>query len=226
VQAAVLSNYSFDRYLTTEDKVPTLLDEIALTGVPEGDAQAAAKAAATLADCTIFARDMANERADEMHPGRLVRGNVDGTGALIGLRPKVAIRTRRAHTRSPAPTIAIPPPRLPRALQEAIAEAIAKETGAALFVVRGDDLVKAGMHMMAAVGQAARHAPRYIELLYKGDPAHPDDIIMVLGKGITFDSGGLNIKGTGFMEDMHMDMSGEWQSWRSGGQSGTAHRGT
>lgn len=30
----------------------------------------------------------------------------------------------------------------------------------------------------------------------------------MLGKGITFDSGGLNIKGTGFMEDMHMDMAG------------------
>ena len=34
---------------------------------------------------------------------------------------------------------------------------------------------------------------------------HPDDVILCVGKGITFDSGGLNIKGTGFMEDMHME---------------------
>lgn len=51
---------------------------------------------------------------------------------------------------------------------------------------------------------AARHPPRYVELLYRGDPEHADDVIMVLGKGITFDSGGLNMKGTGFMEDMHV----------------------
>lgn len=42
----------------------------------------------------------------------------------------------------------------------------------------------------------------------QGDPSNPDDVILVVGKGITYDTGGLNIKGTGFMEDMHMDMGG------------------
>jgi leucyl aminopeptidase len=66
---------------------------------------------------------------------------------------------------------------------------------------------------MAAVGQASRHGPRYIELVYKGDPETyktdgTGDVFMVVGKGITFDTGGLNLKGTGFMEDMYMDMGG------------------
>jgi leucyl aminopeptidase len=41
-----------------------------------------------------------------------------------------------------------------------------------------------------------------VELSYAGDPnpANKDDVILVVGKGICFDSGGLNIKGTGFME--------------------------
>lgn len=64
----------------------------------------------------------------------------------------------------------------------------------------GDDLVKEGLHLMHAVGQAARHPGRYVELFHKGDPEHPDDIIAIVGKGVCFDSGGLNIKGTGFME--------------------------
>jgi leucyl aminopeptidase len=61
---------------------------------------------------------------------------------------------------------------------------------------------------MHAVGQAARHAPRYIELHYKGDPEHPEDVTALVGKGVCYDTGGLNIKPTGSMEDMHMDMGG------------------
>jgi leucyl aminopeptidase len=71
-----------------------------------------------------------------------------------------------------------------------------------------------GLHLLYSVGQAAglvrpdTHDPRYVELNYKGDPEHPEDVILLVGKCITYDTGGLNIKGTGFMEDMHMDMGG------------------
>lgn len=83
---------------------------------------------------------------------------------------------------------------------QTVAKFVADQIGAQLTVVKGQGLIDAGLHLMAAVGQAALHPARYIELKYAGDPTNPDDVIMVVGKGITFDTGGLNIKGTGFME--------------------------
>ena len=85
---------------------------------------------------------------------------------------------------------------------EAVARAVAAESGMEVFTIVGEELLAAGMHMHYSVGQGARYQPRYVELFHKGDPEHPEDIIAVVGKGICFDSGGLNIKGTGFMEDM------------------------
>ena len=43
--------------------------------------------------------------------------------------------------------------------------------------------------------------PRLVMLEYRGDPSS-DDTIALVGKGITFDTGGLNLKPTGFIEDM------------------------
>jgi leucyl aminopeptidase len=66
VQASLLTNFAFDRYLTLESKKASLIDS--LTFVPSaagGDAEGkAAHTASVLADATIFARDMVNERAD------------------------------------------------------------------------------------------------------------------------------------------------------------------
>jgi leucyl aminopeptidase len=44
-------------------------------------------------------------------------------------------------------------------------------------------------------------------MCYNGNPSSTETIALV-GKGITFDTGGLNLKGTGFMENMHMDKCG------------------
>jgi hypothetical protein len=86
-QAAALANYHFDRYLTTEDKVPTFLESIHISTSALGAAADAAEVekavtwAATLADCTVFARDLVNERADEMAPDAIeVRKGALGAG--------------------------------------------------------------------------------------------------------------------------------------------------
>ena len=89
---------------------------------------------------------------------------------------------------------------------EAAAEALAKRHGATLTVTRGDALAT-GYPMIATVGQAAsrdRH-PRLIELEW-GDPAHPR--IAIVGKGVTFDTGGLDIKPSAGMKLMKKDMGG------------------
>ncbi|OED37239.1 hypothetical protein AB834_01965 [PVC group bacterium (ex Bugula neritina AB1)] len=63
------------------------------------------------------------------------------------------------------------------------------------------------MGLLQAVGQGSLYPPRLIILKYNGDP-NSDDIRAVVGKGITFDSGGLHLKPTGYIEDMRIDMAG------------------
>jgi len=86
------------------------------------------------------------------------------------------------------------------------AERIAKRHDATLTVTKGHDLEKA-YPMIHAVGRAAdkAFAPRLIELEW-GNPKHPR--ITIVGKGVCFDSGGLNIKPGGGMALMKKDMGG------------------
>lgn len=93
----------------------------------------------------------------------------------------------------------------PGELQQAI-ETVGKQFGATVLTTRGHDLETA-FPMVHAVGQAAdkRHAPRLVELEW-GNPSHPR--IAIIGKGITFDSGGLDIKPANGMRIMKKDMGG------------------
>lgn len=89
---------------------------------------------------------------------------------------------------------------------EAEAEELATTHGATLTVTRGDALEQ-GFPMIHIVGQAATRAraPRLIELEW-GDPAHPR--LAIIGKGVCFDSGGLDIKPSSGMRLMKKDMGG------------------
>ena len=86
------------------------------------------------------------------------------------------------------------------------AQLIAKAHGAEFKVTHGDALER-GFPMVHGVGRAAArsHAPRMIELHW-GDPAHPR--IALVGKGVCFDSGGLDIKPGAGMLLMKKDMGG------------------
>lgn len=89
---------------------------------------------------------------------------------------------------------------------EAECERLAKAHNAELTVVRGDALEQE-YPMVHAVGRAAarHHAPRLMHLVW-GDPAHP--VLAVVGKGVCFDSGGLNIKPGASSRLMKKDMGG------------------
>jgi leucyl aminopeptidase len=89
---------------------------------------------------------------------------------------------------------------------EAAAAALAKAHKATLTVTRGDALEQ-GYPMIAAVGRAAsrEREPRLIELVW-GHADHPR--IAIIGKGVTFDSGGLDIKPASGMALMKKDMGG------------------
>lgn len=89
---------------------------------------------------------------------------------------------------------------------EAEVEALAKANGATLTVTRGDALEQ-GYPMIHAVGMAAARGrePRLIELEW-GNPDHPR--LALVGKGVCFDTGGLDIKPSAGMRLMKKDMGG------------------
>ena len=89
---------------------------------------------------------------------------------------------------------------------EAAARALAKDHGAKIEVTSGDALSK-GYPMIAAVGQGAApdRAPRLIERLWGKDNAPR---LAIVGKGVCFDSGGLDIKPASGMRLMKKDMGG------------------
>src|SRR5215469_1826641 len=92
----------------------------------------------------------------------------------------------------------------PAELEEA-ARTLASRHGASLRAIVGDDLVKKNFPLIHAVGRAADRAPRLIDLTW-GEAAHPR--ITLIGKGVTFDTGGLDIKPESAMRIMKKDMGG------------------
>ncbi|MFV3130673.1 leucyl aminopeptidase family protein [Niveispirillum sp. KHB5.9] len=87
----------------------------------------------------------------------------------------------------------------------AVAETLAAEFGAKFNVIVGDDLLTQNYPMIHAVGRAAARAPRLIELRW-GDASHP--LVTLVGKGVCFDTGGLDIKPASGMLMMKKDMGG------------------
>jgi leucyl aminopeptidase len=94
----------------------------------------------------------------------------------------------------------------PAELADAVQTVAQAQDGASFRVTRGDALSQ-GYPMIAAVGRAATpaRAPRLIELEW-GNPAHPR--VAIVGKGVCFDSGGLDIKPASGMLLMKKDMGG------------------
>jgi len=92
----------------------------------------------------------------------------------------------------------------PEAL-EAAARKIAERHGAAIEVTTGGALIEANLPLIHAVGRAGPQAPRLIDMRW-GDESSPT--VTLVGKGVCFDTGGLNLKPGGSMALMKKDMGG------------------
>lgn len=87
-----------------------------------------------------------------------------------------------------------------------IARRLAKAYGYKVNVMGRAQLEKVGLRALLAVAQGSHEEPRFISLEYRGAPKSPP--ICFIGKGVTFDSGGISIKPAASMEEMKYDMSG------------------
>ena len=135
--------------------------------------------------------------ADDRGPRVLLTTDAAAIGATVALAEATALVRDLVDT----PAADMGPADL-----EAAAEALAKEFGATIELTRGDALDR-GYPMIAAVGNGASRdrAPRLIELEWGKQDAPR---IAIVGKGVCFDSGGLDIKPAGGMRLMKKDMGG------------------
>ena len=122
-------------------------------------------------------------------------GNVDGDDLT---RIVEGVFLARDLTNTPANDMG------PQELEEA-ARTLARRHAATVRSITGDDLLAQNFPLIHAVGRAAARAPRLIDISW-GDASDPK--ITLIGKGVCFDTGGLDIKPDAGMLNMKKDMGG------------------
>jgi len=95
----------------------------------------------------------------------------------------------------------------PRKLAGAAKAALAG-TGTKVTVLGETALKKLQANLLLAVGQGSNEPSQMIVMEYRGAAKKTEQPLVLIGKGITYDTGGLNVKPSGSMHEMHLDMSG------------------
>ena len=168
--------------------------------LPEGDYRIARDAGLPLANIAAGWADGAYRfdryLKDKSAPPRLVIGEDEDAAALA--READAIALLRDMINTPAQHMG------PASIEEIVRQ-MAEQYQADIEVTVGEDLLAANYPMVHAVGRAGPEAPRFIELSW-GNPDHPE--LALVGKGVAFDTGGLNLKTGNYMRLMKKDMGG------------------
>jgi leucyl aminopeptidase len=87
------------------------------------------------------------------------------------------------------------------------AQSLAQSYGLEVTILGREQMMELGMGALLGVAQGSQQPPKFIILRYKGRDSNENDVALV-GKGITFDSGGISLKSAEAMEDMKSDMAG------------------
>lgn len=87
------------------------------------------------------------------------------------------------------------------------ARTVARHAGMKIVVLKRKEIQTQKLGLLAAVGQGSPYPPRLVLMHYRGAPADKA-VTAVVGKGITFDAGGANLKPSGHIETMRTDMAG------------------
>jgi leucyl aminopeptidase len=180
-EATILAAYSFVELKSKPEAAPKLN---AVTVVHEGDlreARAEVAAATAVADAVCFARDLVNLPGGELTPARFARLGAER----------------------------------------------AEQAGLRAEILDEKSILELGLGGLLAVNKGSVHPPRLLKLVYEPEADSPDDLadeptgapprnsgpddletVALVGKGITFDSGGLSLKPADAMDGMKMDMAG------------------
>ncbi len=171
---------------------------------PESSTRALAEGA--LLGLYRFTRHQKNdENAHELHSLTIMEREADQIEALqrgVQTGTILADATNLAREMANEPSNYFTPTEM-----AARAQAVADETGMRCEVLDTEQMVELGMGALLGVAKGSAQPPKFIVLHYRGDP-DTDAGIGMIGKGITFDTGGISIKGAAGMEEMKGDMSG------------------
>ena len=140
------------------------------------------------ADLTIAERD--GERAQAIRDG-VAQGRAMAEATMIA----------RNMVNEPANAMT------PTAMAE-VARRVAQEHGLAFETLDNADMKERGMGAFIGVAQGSDEPAKLIILTYQGDPDNPANNLGLIGKGITFDTGGISLKPAANMEAMKGDMAG------------------
>lgn len=121
--------------------------------------------------------------------------------ARRGERAADAVRLARTLANTPANLLG------PADLAEK-AQSLAVERGLACTVLNEDDLREQGLRCLLAVGQGSARPPRLVVLEHAPEGHAQEKPLILVGKGITFDSGGISLKPGANMHTMKCDMTG------------------
>jgi leucyl aminopeptidase len=88
------------------------------------------------------------------------------------------------------------------------ATTMAEQAGLAYEVFDKAKIKELGMGGLLGVTQGSAQPPQFIILRYQGDPQHNNKVLALVGKGITFDTGGISLKPPADMDEMKSDMGG------------------
>jgi leucyl aminopeptidase len=178
---------------------------LSLPGLPNADAREAARAAAEGASLGLyrFTKHKSAMDGDELETFWLVADEGASAEAQAGaeIGEKVAAGSALARDLANEPSNVATPEYLAEK-----ARSIAEKYGMGLEVLDRAGIEEQGLTGLATVGRSATNEPRFIVLEHrKGGESAP---VVIVGKAVTFDSGGISIKQTAGMEDMKFDMSG------------------
>jgi leucyl aminopeptidase len=162
-EGILLGTYRFDRYRSEPRSGHKYLREVQLAAgeAPLRDVSEGLSFGETTSSATNFARDLVNEPAGELFPGKMAE----------------------------------------------IARQVAEESKIGIKVFEPEEMQRMGMGGILGVGQGSKRPPRLIQLEYKPEERAVRKIALI-GKGLTFDSGGLSLKTSEGMETMKCDMAG------------------
>lgn len=164
--------------------------------LPEGDYRIEAASEAQCFAWLLGAYRFDRYKAARTPTARLIAP--EGLGTARARREAAATAFVRDLVNTPAADMG------PDALERE-ARALAAAHDARISVIVGDELLKQNFPLVHAVGRAAAIAPRLIDIAW-GRPDAPR--VTLIGKGVTFDSGGLDIKSAEGMQLMKKDMGG------------------
>ena len=129
------------------------------------------------------------------------RAKAIDSGVKLGSTVAKASITARNMVNEPANHMT--PSRMAEAAQK-----VASDQGLKIEIMENAQMKNMGMGAFMGVAQGTDEPAKLIVLRYDGDPENPENNLGLIGKGITFDTGGISLKPPGGMEAMKGDMAG------------------